>query len=61
MTKNNRFFDVCIMCALAEEAKAVLEVISRRCGVSFEQGYSTSDNYEYRYTMIQNNKGESLL
>jgi nucleoside phosphorylase len=57
---NELSFDVCIVCALAEEAQAVLEVISRRCRVKFQQGFSARHNYEYRYTTIRNNKGEPL-
>lgn len=60
MISGNHYFDVCIVCALAEEAEAVLKVISRRCRVVFEKGFNTNHNYEYRYTTIQNNRGEPV-
>ncbi|HVB24872.1 MAG TPA: hypothetical protein VNG51_23245 [Ktedonobacteraceae bacterium] len=60
MISNEHYFDVCIVCALAEEAQAVLEVISRRCRVKFKKGFSARHNSEYRYTTIRNNMGEPV-
>lgn len=60
MAVNNQSFDICIVCALYEEAKAVLDEIAARCNVSFAQAFTSFDGYEYRYTTIQNNKGEPL-
>lgn len=51
--------DVCVICGLAEEADAFVEVTSRLCGAAFKQGLQTN-NRAYRYTTIQNNKGEDL-
>ena len=53
-------FDVCIVCALYEEAEAVLDEFSTRCHVSFLKEFSSIDRYEYRYTSIVNHRGESL-
>jgi len=60
MTSESPSFDVCIVCALYEEAKAVLEEIAARCTVSFAPAFSRIDSYEYRYTTIHNTKGEPL-
>src|SRR6185312_7937775 len=54
-------FDICIVCALAEEARAVINEFSDRCsGTHFEQAFSKVTGYEYQHTMINNNKGEQL-
>jgi nucleoside phosphorylase len=53
-------FDVCIICALAEEANAVIEEFSTRCMVSFTKAFSPVNQHEYRHTTIQNNSGEPL-
>lgn len=58
MEKRAQLFDVCVVCALYEEA--VLNEFSRRCKVSFDKKFSGTDLYEYRYTTIQNNRGEPL-
>jgi nucleoside phosphorylase len=60
MEKRSWSFDVCIVCALYEEAEAVLNEFSTRCSVSFLKEFSGMDRYEYRYTSILNNRGESL-
>lgn len=61
MKEQAHFFDICIVCALYEEAKAVLDEIAVRCGVSFVQAFSRTDRrYEYRCTAIYNTKGELL-
>src|SRR6266568_1167927 len=60
MEKHVQLFDVCIVCALYEEAEAVLKEFSARCKVHFGKGFSDADRYEYRYTSIENNRGESL-
>ncbi len=52
-------FDVCIVCALADEARACMDVISRQCNVEFTANFSPIC-YEYVYTTITNNKGEPL-
>lgn len=53
------YADVCIFCAMAEEALEVIDVFSQRCNVEFQQGFNTH-NREYRYATIPNNQGESL-
>src|SRR5689334_19545002 len=60
MTRDSDYFDVCIFCAMAEEAEAVIEVFSRRSRARFEQAFSKRTNREYRHTTIRNNKGEPL-
>jgi nucleoside phosphorylase/tetratricopeptide (TPR) repeat protein len=60
MEEHSQSFDICIVCALHEEAKAVLDEIVARCTVSFAQAFSSTDSYEYHYTTIQNKKGEPL-
>src|SRR5438270_9902260 len=60
MTSESPSFDICIVCALYEEARAVLDEIATRCTVSFTKAFSRIDGHEYRYTTIENNKGEPL-
>ena len=60
MAIDGSYFDVCIFCAMAEEAEAVIKVFSRQCKVRFEQAFSRRTNREYRHAIIRNNKGESL-
>ena len=60
MKEDSLLFDVCIVCALYEEAKAVLDEFSNRCNVSFTKGYTLLDHYVYQHTTILNNYGESL-
>ena len=60
MEAHQQPFDVCIVCALAEEASAVIEEFSTRCKVSFSKAFSPVNQHEYRHTTIQNNYGELL-
>ncbi len=53
------YFDVCIVCALAEEAEAFMHVLEQEHNVSFASGFSI-DRREYRYTTIQNCEKEPL-
>lgn len=53
-------FDICIVCALYEEASAVINEFQSRCAVSFSKAFSHLDQYEYRWSLIQNNLGEPL-
>lgn len=57
---NHTYFDVCIVCAMPEEAEACIKEISRQCDVSFHKAFSPHTNREYRHTVIQNKKGERL-
>ncbi len=52
-------FDVCLFCALAEEAQVCIREIERLCGVSFQPGVSARSGV-YRQTTIQNKQGEPL-
>jgi tetratricopeptide (TPR) repeat protein/nucleoside phosphorylase len=60
MEERPQSVDICIVCALYEEAEAVLNEFSDRCHVSFLKEFSGMDRYEYRYTSILNNWGEPL-
>jgi nucleoside phosphorylase len=53
-------FDICIVCALYEEAEAVLDEFSTRCSVSFTKEFSGMDRYAYQHTTIQNKLEEPL-
>lgn len=53
-------FDVCVVCAIPEEAEAFINVVSRQCSVQFERGFSHTTSHEYHYTTIRNNKRELL-
>ncbi len=54
-------FDVCIVCALGEEAKAVINEFANRCdGVHFKRAFSKITGYEYQHTTINNSEGEQL-
>ena len=54
------FFDVCIVCALYEEASALIDEFQLHYAVSFTKAFSRLDQYEYRWSTIQNNCGEPL-
>src|SRR5690348_6284969 len=60
MTGESQRFDVCVVCALYEEARAVIDEFSARGKVSFEKAFSKTDRYEYHYTTLQNNHDELL-
>src|SRR6266568_2622937 len=60
METHTQSFDICIFCALYEEAQAVLNEFSRRCSVSFTKGFSSLDRYEFRHAAILNTQGEAL-
>src|SRR5579885_2519473 len=53
-------FDVCVVCALSEEAEAFIEALTELCGVTCNVGLSTRNQREYRYATIDNNQGEPL-
>ena len=52
-------FDVCLFCALEEEAQDCIREIERLCGVSFQTGVSARSG-AYRWATIQNKKAEFL-
>ncbi len=60
MTDEMQPVDVCIVCALEEEAKAVRHEFSARCAVSFETAFTHTDRYLYWHTTITNKKNELL-
>ncbi len=61
MEKQNQSFDICIVCALAEEAQAVVDEFSAHCeNVQFQQAFSNKSGYVYRYTSLKNNYGRTL-
>src|SRR5260221_6097020 len=60
MEDHKQSFDISIVCALYEEARAVIDEFSTRCAVSFTKAFHGLDRYEYWFTMIQNTIGEPL-
>ncbi len=59
-TSDSEHFDICVICALAEEANAVIREFSHQCGVDFKQDFSSRSNREYRNAVITNNIDEPL-
>lgn len=54
-------FDVCIVCALPEEARAVTkEFADRSEGVLFQRAFSKLTGYEYKHAVMHNDAGEQL-
>ena len=60
MQEQPRSFDICILCALYEEASAVINEFETRCGVSFTRAFRGLNQLEYRHATIQNQRGEYL-
>src|SRR6266704_3994756 len=60
MEKHPQSFDVCIVCALPEEARAFLEIVQQQCEGAIEERISPRYLYSYRFAMLKNNKDESL-
>jgi hypothetical protein len=61
MAKKTQQFDVCIVCALSQEAKAVINEFSHRCdGLQFKRTFSRATGYEYQYATINNYEEEPL-
>jgi galactose-1-phosphate uridylyltransferase len=60
MEKCVESFDVCIVCALPEEAKAFIEVLWKQCEGSIEERISPFYKYGYRFAAIKNDKDELL-
>jgi tetratricopeptide (TPR) repeat protein/nucleoside phosphorylase len=60
MEKSLQSFDVCVVCALPEEARAFLEITQQQCQVVFEKHISSLYKYDYRFAAIKNDKGEPL-
>ncbi|HZO71775.1 MAG TPA: hypothetical protein VFB60_06195 [Ktedonobacteraceae bacterium] len=53
-------FDVCVVCALGEEAEAFIDALTELCGVTCGAEFSTRNQRAYRCATIDNNKGEPL-
>ncbi len=60
MEKPGQLCDVCIVCALPQEAAAFLEVVKRQCGVTLESRISPRHRHTYRSAVIRNARGEHL-
>ena len=60
MEKPAQSFDVCVVCALPEEARVFFEVVQRQCENLLEEGISPRYQYSYRFTTLKNDKGEPL-
>ena len=52
--------DVCVICAMDEEVEAFIQEVSSLCQVVFQPATGSLTKRDYRYTTIQNNKGEPL-
>ncbi|HEY1348025.1 MAG TPA: hypothetical protein VGF67_00195 [Ktedonobacteraceae bacterium] len=59
MEKYSQSFDVCIVCALPEEARAFIEVIQQQ-GDAIEKRISPRYQYSYRFVTVKNGKNEGL-
>ncbi len=60
MKEQHQSFDICVVCALYEEAYAVLDEFSTCCGVPFIEAFHSLNQLEYRHATIQNQRGEFL-
>ncbi len=60
MEESAQLFDVCIVCALPEEARAFLEVVQEPYESALEERISPRYRYSYRSTTLKNDKGELL-
>ena len=60
MARRIEHADVCIICALEEEADAVEQEISKHCQVTFATGVTSDGRLVYRSTRIRNLKQEPL-
>src|SRR5258708_2080597 len=60
MEQSPQSFDVCIVCALPEEARAFLEVAQQQCESTIEERMSPRYQSSYRFATIKNDKGEPL-
>lgn len=60
MEKSPQSFDICIVCALPEEARAFLEVAQQQCESAIEERMSPRYQSSYRFATIKNDKGEPL-
>lgn len=54
------YVDVCVVCALPEEAEAVIKIFSHYAGQSFESMFNPRTRREYRSVVLHNRKREEL-
>jgi len=59
-SSGRHLFDVCIVCALAEEARAFMQILTQQCRIHFEKGYSQRSQYGYYSATILNYRAEPL-
>jgi nucleoside phosphorylase len=59
-SSNNTHFDVCVVCALAEEAQAFIQVATQQYGVEFEKVFDKRLDLDYYYVRFPNSQGELL-
>src|SRR6266700_4950889 len=60
METSPQSFDVCVVCALPEEARAFLEILQQHCEGAFEEHVSSRYHYSSRLATIKNDKDELL-
>src|SRR6266568_1804184 len=60
MEKPPQSFDVCIVCALPEEARAFLEVAQQQYESVLEEHVSSRYQFSYRSATLKNRKNELL-
>ncbi len=60
MEKPPQLFDVCIVCALPEEARAFLEAMQQQYQGTVEERFSPRYLYSYRFATLKNDKNEPL-
>ncbi len=61
MEEHGQWFDICIVCALAAEARAVVDEFSHRGNnVHFQHAFSNRNGYEYQHAVLNNNGNEPL-
>ena len=53
-------FDVCTVCALSEEARALLDVMRPHCDGAIEEHMGSRSQYSSRIATIRNTHGEPL-
>lgn len=59
-TPGNTYFDVCVVCALAEEARAFMQIAAQQYGVQFEKVFDKRLELDYYLTCLPNSQGELL-
>jgi len=60
MEQSPQSFDVCIVCALPEEARAFLAIVQQRCEDTLEERMSPRYQYSYRFATLKNDQDEPL-